>query len=413
MVVASIDLQGGKAVQLRQGRHHVLTDDRDPRELLLYFNRFGPVAVVDLDAALGKGDNLGLIKELCRLGEVRVGGGIRDKERALALLRAGASKLVIGTAATKEFLQHLPPDKVIVALDNKKGQVVDKGWVNETGETVAERAKKISDYCSGFLCTFVEREGGLGGMDEEQVLAIKKILPHRLTVAGGVADTNEAIELSKLGVEVQVGMALYTDKLDLCQCLVQSLAWEKQAGPIPTIVQATDGQILMLAYSTKESLSQALNQGKGIYYSRSRKELWVKGKTSGNKQHLIKVRSDCDKDALLFTVEQQGPACHENRRSCFGDGQFTLATLFHIIKDRKNNPKTGSYVNTLLADKELIHQKILEEANEVISAPNFDNLRWECGDLFFHLAVKALSEGVTLQDILSELAARHKKEHSS
>ena len=410
MVVASIDLINGKAVQLRQGRHHVLTDDRDPRELLKYFNRYGPVAVVDLDAALGKGDNLELCKELCRLGEVRVGGGIRTKERALALLRAGAAKLVIGTAATKEFLQHLPPEKVIVALDNKKGQVVDKGWVNDTGETVAQRAQKISDYCSGFLCTFVEREGGLGGMDEEQVLAIKKILPHRLTVAGGIADTKEAVKLAKLGVEVQVGMALYTGKLDLSQCLVQSLAWEKQKALIPTIVQATDGQVLMLAYSSKESLEHALNQGRGIYYSRSRKEIWEKGKTSGNKQKLIKVRSDCDKDALLFTVQQLGPACHENIRSCFGEAQFSLAKLFQIIKDRKDNPKSASYVNSLLADEELLHQKILEEAKEVINAPNFENLRWECGDLIFHLAVKALAAEVELQDILGELAARHKKE---
>ena len=410
MVIASIDLQGGRAVQLRQGRDHVLTDERDPIELVQYFNRFGPVALVDLDSALSRGDNFELIKKMCRLAQVRVGGGIRDKEKALALLRAGANKLVIGTAANPQFLSHFPPEKIIVALDNKKGRVVDEGWVNDTGETIEERAKKVADYCSGYLCTFVEREGGLGGMDHGEVKRLKDILPHGLTVAGGLGDTDEAVALMKLGVEVQVGMALYTGKLDLTQTFTLSLDWQKSSGLIPTIVQDIDGQVLMLAYSSKESLLEALNEGRGIYHSRSRKELWVKGETSGNVQWLIKARTDCDKDALLFTVRQEGKACHEGRRSCFSEAEFSLTKLFDIIKDRKENPKSGSYVNSLLDDKILLHKKIIEEAKEIINSPDFENLRWECGDLIFHMAVKAVSQGVELEDIKSELAARHKPE---
>ena len=408
MMICSIDLMGGKAVQLRQGKEHVLTSDVDPLELVQAFNRYGEVAVIDLDAALGVGDNLALIKKMCRLGDIRVGGGIRDDERADVLLRAGAKKLIIGTSATPEFLAKLPKDKVMVAVDHQHGKVVDKGWTHETDETVLERANRLAPFCSGYLCTFVETEGGMTGMPLDEVQALVSEMPHPTTVAGGVATTAEMITLSRMGLDVQVGMALYTGKLDPVEAVVETLEWEKMKGQIPTIVQDKSGQVLMLAYSTKDSFRAALKNGKGIYYSRSRKELWEKGNTSGNAQRLISSRMDCDRDTLLWTVEQTGPACHRETYTCFGERQFSPEMLFDQLKQRKETMPEGSFSAKLFQNRKLLNKKILEEAYEVVSYDSWENLRWEIGDLLYFASVLAVDEGVSWQDLMGELGGRHK-----
>jgi phosphoribosyl-ATP pyrophosphohydrolase/phosphoribosyl-AMP cyclohydrolase len=413
MIIPSIDLMGGRAVQLRQGKDHVLTADEDPLDLIQRFNRYGEVAVIDLDAALGKGDNLALIRQLCRVADVRVGGGIRDVKRADTLLRAGAKALIVGTAATPDFLCQLPKDRVMVSLDHRGGQVVDQGWTNITHHTVQQRAIEVQDCCSSYLCTFVADEGEMRGMDIDVVTTMVGALPHPATVAGGVAANDEVITLSKLGIDVQVGMALYTGKLNMATCVVDSLDWEK-CPHMPTIVQDEAGQVLMLAYSTPESLTQALESGTGTYYSRSRQGLWTKGETSGHTQALVKVRVDCDRDALLFTVTQDGVACHRDVYSCFGAGQqgFSMPRLFAQLQDRKANLATslekGSFTAKLFSDRKLLLRKILEEAAEACLADNRDEMKWEIADAIFFLSVLAADEGLAWHDLVNELGGRHR-----
>lgn len=315
MIVPSIDLMEGKAVQLRQGKELVLTCERDPVELAAEFNRCGEVAVIDLDAARDAGDNFELVREICRVADVRAGGGVRDRGRAL--LKAGAVKIIVGTAAEPELLKEFPSERVIVALDHRGGVVADKGWTHSTGEGVLERARRLTPCCGGFLVTFIEDEGGLGGMDLAAIKELQQRLERPLTVAGGIARTQEVVEISRLGVDVQVGMALYTGKVDLVESVVGSLDFEK-CPLMPTIAQDKAGQVLMLAYSTPESLRCALKEGRGVYFSRSRKEIWRKGSTSGDTQELVSCRVDCDRDTILFTVRQTGAACHLGRYSCFG-----------------------------------------------------------------------------------------------
>ena len=367
MIIPSIDLMDGKAVQLRQGKERVLTVDEDPMDLARRFNRYGEVAVIDLDAALGQGDNLELVQKLCRVADVRAGGGVRDAERGRALLRAGARTIIVGTAADPAFLSSFPADRVQVALDHRGGKVVDRGWTHDTGESLLDRAERVAPFCSGFLCTFVEDEGGMGGMDLDGVRELADQLPRPVTVAGGIATNDEVVALSQAGMDVQVGMALYTGRLDPVACVVRSMDFAK-AGLIPTVVQDPAGQVLMLAYSSAASLTRALTEGKGIYYSRSRQELWEKGLTSGCTQDLKAVRADCDRDALLFQVKQVGPACHRGRHSCFGSRRFGMEALFQVLAKRRENLPDGSYSATLFRDRELLLRKIMEEAFEVTRA---------------------------------------------
>lgn len=410
MLIPSIDLQNGQAVQLVQGKTHELTAPEHPLELAKRFNRYGEVAVIDLDAALGKGDNLPLIRELCQLVDVRAGGGIRTVERGRALLRAGAKKIIIGTAATPEFLQNFHPSQVMVALDhNAAGKVMDAGWTRETTDTVAERAQRLAPYCSGYLCTFVENEGGLQGVDLDAVRHLKATLPHPVTVAGGVKSTEEAAALCRLNVDVQVGMALYKGLLDPAEVVVRSLDFQKCNGLVPTIVQCFDTKaVLMLAYSSVDSLYQALTEGKGIYFSRSRNELWEKGATSGHTQELLSSRYDCDRDTLLFQVRQSGPTCHTGADTCFGDKPYTMPGLFTTLNDRKANPPEGSYTATLFANKHKLHKKVIEEAFEATQAETEEEKIWEVADAIFFISMLAVAEGVSWQAILNELGGRRR-----
>lgn len=405
MIIPSIDIMNGKAVQLRQGRELVLTSDKDPVELAREFNRYGEIAVIDLDAALDRGDNIGLIRRILRVADARVGGGIRDRARADELLRAGATSIIIGTAATPELLSALPKDRVMVALDHKGGRVVDMGWTRDTSEGVTDRAKRLKEYCSSFLVTFVDDEGGMKGLNETAAKALRDEIGLPIVAAGGVADTNDVVRLSREGIDVQVGMALYTGKLDPADAVIESLNFER-APLLPTIVQDTSGRVLMLAYSSRESLKRALKEGKGVYFSRSRNEIWEKGLTSGNTQELISCRSDCDRDALLFTVKQKGEACHTGEYSCFGRKRFSLGDLYEILSERKRTMPERSFSAKLFRDRKFLLRKIMEEAYEVVSADERRNLVWEIADSLYMLSALAVDEGISWRDIEAELGGR-------
>src|SRR2546429_6041634 len=148
MIVPSIDLMQGRAVQLRRGRDFVL-DGGDPMERLEQFAVAGEVAVVDLDAALGRGSNEELIRQMVRRASCRVGGGIRDLDAARAWLDAGAAKIVIGTAASPELCSALPRERVIAAVDAERGRIVVDGWRRETGVPVLERVRALAALGGG------------------------------------------------------------------------------------------------------------------------------------------------------------------------------------------------------------------------------------------------------------------------
>lgn len=182
--------------------------------------------------------------------------------------------------------------------------------------------------------------------------------------------------------------------------------FEKCGGYVPTIVcDARTRAPLMLAYSTPESLAISLQTREATYWSRSRGELWRKGATSGHTQRVCDVVADCDRDTLLMLVEQTGPACHTGEPTCFGDAPFSWQTLYERLAARDRTSE-GSYTARLLREPELLAAKIEEEAREVIDAPNRENLAWECADLLYFMTVKMRREGVTIDDVMQQLAAR-------
>jgi phosphoribosyl-ATP pyrophosphohydrolase len=409
MIVPSIDLQGGNAVQLVGGEKKAI-DAGDPAPIMERFRLAGDVAVIDLDRALSTGDNDAVIERLIAMGDVRVGGGIRSLDRALHWLNKGAAKIILGTAARPELLSQLPRDRLIAALDARDGEVVVEGWTKGTGAGVIDRIGELKAHVGGFLVTFVEREGRLQGTD----LAFAKAIvlaaaPAKVTIAGGVTTLEELAELDRIGADAQVGMALYAGRMDLGDAIAAPLVSDRPDGLIPTVVADEQGVALGLVYSSKESIRHAVAERRGIYWSRSRGALWRKGESSGDIQELLAITLDCDRDALRFTVRQHGVGfCHLGCRTCFGpDGG--LGALSRLLLDRRDGAPEGSYTARLFQDPALLAAKLREECEELIEAQDHDHVVHEAADVLYFTLARLAREGIGLAEVEAHLARRHRR----
>ncbi len=408
MIVPSIDLMGGNAVQLVGGERMEI-DAGDPRPIMERFRVAGEVAVIDLDAALGTGSNAGVIEDLCRMGPCRVGGGIRDLDTAIRWLDAGASKIILGTAATPGLLSELPRERTIAALDSRDGEVVDHGWTRRTGETIFARLESLRASVGGFLVTTVEREGRLGGADIGMARRLAQAAGgSRVTLAGGVASAAEIAELDRIGCDAQVGMALYTGRMDLGDAIAAPGGSDREDGLLPTVVVDERGVALGMAYSDRGSIREAVARGRGVYRSRQR-GLWVKGETSGDVQELLRVDWDCDRDCLRFTVRQRGRGnCHLGTRTCWG-AAGGLGALDRRIERQSAGTDSRSYTKRLMTERGLLDAKILEEARELIGAETDPSVIHEAADVLYFTIAKLRQRGLTLEDAERELDRRSLK----
>jgi len=429
MVIASIDIQNGKVVQLKQGAELVLQRD-NAEELAEEFDRYGEVAIIDLDAAMRKKKNSEMIKPLLRKAECRVGGGIRTPEKAMELVSFGAQKVIIASSAFRDpakkgagidagefgvnvpllqaFAKKIGRERLIIAVDAWDGEIMVDGWKTPTGLELIETARAVEEWASELLFTCIEREGTMTGIDMDQVRKLKNAVSNRVTVAGGVNTLEEIETLARLGCDVQMGMALYTGKIGLADAFIRSLNWAKGKGNLPLIAQAADGQVLMTGVTDHKALYETFKRGKLCFHSRTRNALWMKGETSGNTLAVIHLRADCDRDAILATVEPAGPVCHTGAWSCFSTGrQFTLNYLQSVIKERFRNPVPGSYTATL--DDKLVREKLMEEAEEVCTAKTHGEIVWEAADVLYFTTALITRAGVDIEEVLAELDRRHKK----
>lgn len=224
MIIPCIDLMDGKVVQLVQGREKVL-EGKSPDEMLAMFAGFPEIQVIDLDAALGRGSNSAILEHVARQAYVRAGGGVRTVERAQELIRVGVGKVIVGTAAfganglDTTFLQRLKDfigtERLVVALDSKNGRIVVKGWQESTQWTAAEVIAQLEPYCSGFLCTYVDKEGMMQGTDLAWFASLRAVTKHELTAAGGITTVDDIKALQALDIHCAIGMSIYTGRLRL------------------------------------------------------------------------------------------------------------------------------------------------------------------------------------------------------
>jgi len=224
MLIPSIDLQNGHVVQLVQGERLAI-EAPSPEPWIARFAGFPRVQLIDLDAARGRGDNATLVADICGRLPCRVGGGIRGVERAQAVLALGAHAVIASSALFRDgavdvvfaraLAEAIGRDRVIAAVDSRRGQVVIHGWKTPLPITAVAAVRALEPFCGEFLYTHVDTEGLMQGTDMAAILAVRQATSRRVTAAGGITTWDEIDRLDAAGVDAVVGMAIYTGQLPL------------------------------------------------------------------------------------------------------------------------------------------------------------------------------------------------------
>ncbi|MDE0109769.1 MAG: 1-(5-phosphoribosyl)-5-[(5-phosphoribosylamino)methylideneamino] imidazole-4-carboxamide isomerase [Bryobacterales bacterium] len=224
MIIPCIDLMDGKVVQLVRGREKAL-EGESPDTMLERFSAFPVIQVIDLDQAIGQGSNLPVVRRIAGRARTWVGGGVRTLERAEDLVRSGAERVIVGTAAfsdngpNSDFLealaQNIGRERLIVSLDSMSGRIVIRGWRESTALRAEEVISRFEPYCGAFLCTYVDKEGTMQGTDLDWYRRLRAATDHEITAAGGIASIAEIRTLVDIGVHAALGMAVYTGHLKL------------------------------------------------------------------------------------------------------------------------------------------------------------------------------------------------------
>jgi phosphoribosylformimino-5-aminoimidazole carboxamide ribotide isomerase len=224
MLIPSIDLMGGKIVQLVQGEKKAL-EFADFEEWILRFAQFPLVQLIDLDAAIGNGHNRELLEQFTSRLNCQVGGGIRSLEDAASILGLGVGRIILGSVLVKDdavnitvaqqFAERFGPERLTFAVDSKNGRVAIKGWRQITSIKPDDMMRTLESYCSAFLYTHIDTEGLLEGIPIDTVQHLRAVTSRQLIVAGGIASQEEVDRLHELGIDAVVGMAIYTGKMRL------------------------------------------------------------------------------------------------------------------------------------------------------------------------------------------------------
>jgi phosphoribosylformimino-5-aminoimidazole carboxamide ribotide isomerase len=224
MLIPSIDLMGGKIVQLVQGEKKALEFD-DFEEWIGRFANYRMVQLIDLDAAIGTGNNRALLERFTARLPCQVGGGIRSLDDATEILSRGARRLILGSVlvhknkinveSAEQFARQFGSDRLTFAVDSKGGKVAIKGWREVTSISPAEMIQALESYCDAFLYTHVDTEGLMNGIPVEVVRALRALTSRQLIVAGGITSQEEVNQLHGLGIDAVVGMAIYSGRMQL------------------------------------------------------------------------------------------------------------------------------------------------------------------------------------------------------
>lgn len=376
-----------------------------------------------------------------------VGGGIKTLSDCDKLYELGVRYFSINSAAVKnpnllkEVSDKYGSDSLILSVDVKRigdaYHVFLGAGKYDTGLDAKEWIEKAADLGTGtIVINSIDTDGTKEGYDTQMLAALTENMNCNIVASGGAGKTEDFFEVFQKNPKITGALAasifhynlvsikdIKKELKTIMEINTNNLKYDEK-GLIPAIVvDANNNDVLMLAYMNKESLALSIEKKLTHFYSRSRQSLWLKGETSGNYQHIVKIVADCDKDTLLIYVDKDGPACHTGAESCFfnaiyenldkNDEGFSLDNLYNLILDRKENPGEKSYTSYLFREGiDKILKKIGEESTEVVIAAKGDNKKetiYEIADLLYHSLVLMADMDIKIADILNELKGRYKK----
>ena len=399
----------------------------DVLQLAQYYNNNGADELVIFDLSqddAGQEESLLLIKEVSRLIDIPMlgGGNIKRLEDVKKLIYAGCRKVFLNFSKQsnvellEEVSKRFGKEKMAICSDNLTELNANKGLIEEYASEVLLLADEVhvSEACRVIsipVMPVVMRPDAKGLLNLLGMEHVSGVCAKAISLLD--ADIMEIKNMAKAN-----GIPVNT--------FASTMKWPEfktnENGMLPVIVQDYKTmEVLMLAYMNREAFETTVATGRMTYWSRSRNELWIKGMTSGHFQYVKQLSIDCDNDTILARVSQTGAACHTGNRSCFyrdlvkkdydeTNPMKVFENVFAVIKDRKENPKEGSYTNYLF-DKGIdkILKKVGEEATEIIIAaknPNPEEIKYEISDFLYHVMVLMAERGVTWEDITKELAQR-------
>ncbi len=422
-LIPCIFIQHGKAVKWFDN-YEVVSDD--VIELGQKYSLAGADELLIFDLSETDDDHdlaIDLMKKLNRKIHIPMvaGGNIKRLEDVKKILYAGAKRAILNMSKTtgveliEEAAKRFGKEKLVASVDDF--------------DTLFKQQDLIEEFSAGILfmhCPDLDSVANIttvptviltDSMNETEVLNILKSEGIKGVSGEFISQQDFDFEQFKLACDKQdIQMSAYESTMNFSEFKLNA------EGLIPVIVQDyKTSEVLMLAYMNEDAYEHTLKTGKMTYYSRSRKERWVKGETSGHYQYVKSMTLDCDNDTILAKVDQIGVACHTGAPSCFfqplvGESEDELNPLkvfesvYDTIVDRKKNPKEGSYTNYLF-DKGIdkILKKVGEEATELVIAaknPNPEEIKYELSDFLYHAMVLMVERGVTWEDIVKELADR-------
>ncbi|MGZ6971850.1 MAG: imidazole glycerol phosphate synthase subunit HisF, partial [Thermoanaerobaculia bacterium] len=462
-VIPCLDVANGRVV--KGVSFESLRDAGDPVEAAVRYESEGADEVAFLDIAAAHEKRGTLVELASRVAEVlsipfTVGGGVRSVEDADALLKAGADRVTLNTAAVEDpslitrLAERFGAQCVVVAIDGKRVpdasgpdvmRVTTHGGRRPVDRTVTSWAAAAAAAGAGeILLTSVDADGTQAGFDLEMLRAVRTVVSVPIVASGGAGRLDDFAEAVLVGdADAVLAASVFHDRVFTIGAVKEAMRRAGLAvrpapahmrtllprydanGLVPVIMRdVVTGNVLTLAWANAEALAKTRETGFAHFYSRSRKVLWWKGETSGNVQRVAGISLDCDADAVLYDVHPSGPACHTGADSCFSRvetlgtpgevagtaDELDLTALFAIVRARKESPVPGSYTNELLeAGVARIAQKVGEEAVETALASVTGNaaaLAGEAADLLYHLAVLLTARGVSPGDLAAKLKER-------
>ncbi len=459
-VIPCLDVADGRVVKGVSFEN--LRDAGDPVEAAARYEAEGADEVAFLDIAAAHEKRGTLVELVGRVAEVlsipfTVGGGVRSVEDADALLKAGADRVTVNTAAVEDpalitrLSERFGAQCVVVAIDGKRlrdpnglavMRVTTHGGRRPVDRTVTSwAAAAVAAGAGEILLTSVDADGTQAGFDLEMLRAVRSVVDVPVVASGGAGHLDDFAKAVLIGgADAVLAASVFHDRLFTVGAVKEAmrraglavrpaparartlLPRYDQNGLVPVIMRDVEtGKVLTLAWANADAIAKTRETGLAHFYSRSRQALWRKGETSGNIQRVAGISLDCDDDAVLYDVRPSGPACHTGAESCFTrvesfeaassatDG-LDLTELFAVVRDRKESPVAGSYTNRLFDDGiARIAQKVGEEAVETALASvtgDGNALAGEAADLLYHLAVLLTARGVAPGDVAAKLAER-------